>query len=227
MALLTAIRYGIKTLILGGDLLATDQPSLNSWTPVFKGEDMNYESVVGMANQLLYQFGQHFDDIHCISGNHDERIGRKTGGEIWIKMLLDNTKTTYYKYRYMYTRTSRGLVKVLHPENFSSNPVSLGREMQAVDAGPVPGVNEKSHLILAHTHLQESGWSKDGDFEIHALGCTRDPYRTQYKQIKANKYRQWIQGFLMFHNGEFKPLTRKGTNWKALLGEDLYRESGL
>lgn len=220
LALLTAIRYDITTLILGGDLLATDQPSLNSWTPVFKGEDMDYESVVGMANQLLAQFGQHFDDIHCISGNHDERLGKKTGGELWIRMLLDNTKTTYYKYRYMFIETSRGSVKVLHPENFSSTPVALGRDLHDVEP-------RKSHIVLGHTHIQQSGFSKDGEYEIHALGCMRNPQKTQYKQLGANKHFQWQQGFLMVREGYFYPLTRKGTNWKMLLGEDLYRESGL
>jgi hypothetical protein len=84
------------------------------------------------------------------------------------------------------SRSNRGLIKVVHPENFSSDPVTLGQAFYDVEQGPdFDMMNprdsyEKCHFVIAHTHRFQRGKSKDGIYEIIALPCTRDPQRTQY-----------------------------------------------
>ena len=54
------------------------------------------------------------------------------------------------------------------------------------------------------------------------MGCMRDPKRTQYMRERATKYPAWNSGFLLIKDGFFYPLTKTGTDWKSLLGDDLY-----
>ena len=83
---------------------------------------------------------------------------------------------------------------------------------------------DRCHIVVAHTHLQGWGWSKDGTRECHALGTLRDPVRTQYKNKHKSKLPTWIQGFLMVKHGYFYPLNRHSTDWSQfLMGLDSQR----
>lgn len=142
-----------------------------------------------------------FTEIIIVEGNHDDRIARKTGGEVYLGMFLRDAKfVRYSRYSYLYMRTSqRGLIKLVHPENFSSTPVALGQQFYDVERGPrFDPFNpfktaEKCHFVLAHTHIDQSGYSKDGVYEVHAMGTCRDATRTQYKNKGQNKHHQWSQ----------------------------------
>lgn len=233
-ALYTAMSQNIKTLIIAGDLLATDNSSLNSWAETWAvGNQINYEGSIGIAVQILARFLSWFDSIIVIEGNHDDRVNRATGGEVWFGMLLKeaesiaktvNAKVMFSHYEYCYAETWRGMVYIAHPSNYSQTPVKLGQEMYATENGPYwdPRVHgsrrDSCHVVIAHTHIQQSGWSKDYAREIHSTGTMRDPVRTKYMRKKANKFPQWNQGFLMCKNGWFTQLGRNNTNWVHLLG---------
>jgi hypothetical protein len=116
-------------------------------------------------------------------------------------MFLKGTPAVYSRYSYLYIRTSnRGLIKVVHPETFSSNPVTMGQDFYDAEQGPdFDMMNpresfEKCHFVIAHTHRFQRGKSKDGIYEIIALPCTRDPQRTQYKRKGQNKHKQSDSG---------------------------------
>ena len=76
---------------------------------------------------------------------------------------------------------------------------------------------DRCHIVVAHTHLQGSGYSKDGSRECHALGVMRDPRRTKYARKHISKLPRWTQGFLMIRGGYFYPLNRHSTNWSECL----------
>jgi hypothetical protein len=216
--LMTGIRFGIKNLIIAGDLIATDQRTLNSWLNTWvEGQETTYEHAIELVQTVLKAFRTHFTTILVLEGNHDDRIARATGGEIHLGMFL-NDLVQYSRYPYLWIESSRGWIKVVHPQNFSQDPITLGQNLYNVEP-------RKSHLILGHCHRQQSGYSPDGQYEIHALGTLRDPSRTRYKAISANKFRQWDQGFLMIRNGYFYPFTRYGTDWMYLLGKEPYRDN--
>lgn len=77
----------------------------------------------------------------------------------------------------------------------------------------------KCHVVVAHCHRRQDGHTKDGLYEVHALGTCRDPWRTKYKASKANKHNQWDESFLMIKNGYHYPFDMKTTDWKFWLGD--------
>ena len=170
----------------------------------------------GAINPILSQFSSWFDEEYMIGSNHDGRLAKATNGELDIGMLLGASNIQYSPYEFLFLETSkRGLIRVSHPQNFSATPVALGQQLY--DVSPV-----KAHQVLAHTHIQQSGWTKDGLFEVHSLGTCRDAQRSQYKAISVNKFHEWTNGFLVVQNGYFQQLSFKGTDWKALLGKEPY-----
>lgn len=116
----------------------------------------------------------------------------------------------------MWLHTSRGWVKIVHQQNYSADPITLGQAMYDVEP-------RKCHWVLTHCHRKQSGWSKDGLYEIHAIGTGRDETCTKYKAINANKFRQWDMSFLMMKDGYFTDCDLKATNWREMLG-DLYEQ---
>jgi hypothetical protein len=148
-----------------------------------------------MTVRILAQFAQWFDEIVIIAGNHDDRIARKTGGEVHLGMLIPDELAKYSRCSYAYIETrKRGLIKVVHPDNFSSTPVALGQQFYDVEYGPYfDEANpfetlRKCHFVISHTHIDQSGWSKDRIHEIHAIGTCRDRRRTAYIAKGQNKY---------------------------------------
>ena len=131
LAFMTGVRFGIKKLIIAGDFLATDQEALNDWVSTWKETcEVTYENALGMSINLLDQFAQQFEEIIICEGNHDDRIARKTKGEIHLGMLLKGTQAKYTRYPFLWLKTTkRGYVYVVHPRKGSSNSVALGQRI--------------------------------------------------------------------------------------------------
>jgi hypothetical protein len=228
---LTGMARGIRTLVINGDLVATDQPSLNSWAMTWASKQSTYEDDVDVVRVLLHELGQWFTDgIYIVSGNHDERIARTTGGAVHLGMLIYNAPAKYDQHAYMYLRTSRGMVKCVHPKNFSSDPVRLGQELYDVEQGALYDhrkpreTMQKCHFIVSHCHRAQWGFSKDGAYEIHAIGTARNPDKTKYLKQHTTKHRQWNQSFVAIQDGYIDHLAVNATNWRRELG-DLYEQS--
>lgn len=217
-ALLVAMRRGIKTLIYNGDVIATDQTALNSWVAEWRDEgDVSYRTALDDTRSLMVQYGKWFEHQYFVSGNHDNRIARKTGGEIHLEMLLRDTPTKFSRYKYMYLKTKRGWVYISHPKNYSIHAASkLGNDLWANTVAPD---KSKCHIVLGHTHLAQTAWSPDGQQQLVSTGCMRR--QAQYADVEATSHRKWQRGFLVIDNGYFYPMTEFGTDWERELG-DLY-----
>lgn len=228
LILLVAMKLNIKNLIINGDLIATDQQALNAWVSTWRVGGGTYEDDVNETNAILEEFRKWFGRIIITEGNHDDRIARKTGGEIYLGMLIPDNLAEYSRYSYMYIRTTnRGLIKVVHPETFSKLPIGMAQSFYASEVGPnYDPLNpfktmEKAHFVVSHTHIDAFGWSPDGVYEMHAIGTCRDPKRTAYKNKGQNRHFQWNPSFLAIKNGHFQHFHLSGTDWQAVLG-DLY-----
>lgn len=221
-ALLTGMRYGIKRLIIHGDILATDQQTLNSWVETWVEEhEITYATAVDLGRNVITNYGLWFDDIILISGNHDERIARKTGGEVHLGMLLYGTPCVFSQYNFMFLKTERGWVHISHPKNYSKHSASsLGTDIWANTLSPE---GTKCHIVFGHTHLDQTAWSPDSAQEIHATGCMRAAAR--YKDTGVTRMREWQRGFLMIKNGHFYHMSERGTDWKFWLGK-YYKDLG-
>lgn len=221
-ALLLAMRFGIRKLIILGDFVATDHDALNEWVTLFRTDDLSYQSVLRLTNNLLYRFLLWFLFIWFVEGNHDDRIARKTGGEVHLGMLLpqqDNIR--YSRYHYLWIKTTRGYVYACHPRQYSANSVALGQKIY--NKLLAPDGTKPVGVVVAHTHQAQTGISPDGHAEIIALGTLRDKNRTKYKALSANTHHEWENGFLMIKNGYFYPMTSRA-DWRFWLGS-YYPES--
>lgn len=232
-AKLTAKAKGIRTLVIAGDALACDQQSLTTWKPIWRvGNALNLQAAIGLFALVLISLSEAFDHIVIIRGNHDDRIAKATGGELWIGMVMEFVRDRLHgdctiefsRYSYLYVKTTRGWTYICHPQNFSAMSVNLGCQIYDSNNGPnydpsdLNPVTEKCHVVLAHTHNAQRGWSKDGYREIIGLGCMRDTSKTEYVMTNSNKHAEWSQGFLFAKQGYFYDVTRRGTNWHDLLG---------
>lgn len=234
LALLVGMKRGIRRLIHAGDVVATDQAALNSWTTTWAvSKEHTYEEMIALTNKLFIELDKWFVDTDIIEGNHDDIIARKTRGHVHLGMMLHHSNVRYSRYSYLYLETSeRGLIKVVHPDHFSSDPITLAQELYDVERGPYFDpihpfeTMRKCHIVMAHTHRDQHGMSKDGVYEMHCIGTTRDEVRTKYKRKKATKHRQWDSSFIVVQNGFFYPMRLIGTNWREELG-DLYDLSPL
>lgn len=87
LVLLTAMWNGIKTLIIAGDLIASDQDGINHWAQVLADEsDLPYEGSRNLVVLILHQFFKWFDEIILFEGNHDRRVATATKGDTrWLR----------------------------------------------------------------------------------------------------------------------------------------------
>ncbi len=225
LVIMTAVKFGIKKLIIGGDTVNGDENALATHDKVVQlPGDRTLRQNQNQVAKLLQLLGYWFEQIFIISGNHDEHMARATGGELTLDMLLKDTKAEFSYYRYMYVYSRRGPIYVGHPQQYSSNSIGLAQKMYNVTLSPT---GEKCHMVIFHTHQPQSGLSPDGLRECYAVGCGRDKDRTVYKMLGSNAYPEWGQSFLMLRRGFFTHFVVKATDWELVLGEKLYSQSRL
>lgn len=226
LAWMDAMVHGVTDAVWNGDLVATDQEALNSWVSTWQERGSTFEEDVNELHEIASAFAKLMKRMYATEGNHDDRVARATSGNVHLGMLLRNTPIAYSRYSYLYVATKRrGFVKVVHPQNFSANPITLGQELYDVERGPhYPQRYDKCHIVLGHCHRAQSGFSKDGRMEIHSTGMLRDDLRTQYKMKSSNKHKQWDAGYLICINGFLYNRTLRGTDWEAVL-QGHYKDS--
>ena len=189
--MLTGMRHDIKTLILGGDIIATDQDALNAWLTTWAEDGQKtYSACLTELKELIRACAEWFSEgIYAITGNHDERLARKTGGHVTIQMMLEGEPVnySYYSYLYLYSPTKKEYTYLAHQYNYSKTPVRLAQFVWEVETAP-DGSKSKMHVIVTHTHIEQTGWSVDGEWRCISMGCARDPKRTKYMRLRATKF---------------------------------------
>lgn len=204
--------HNIKTLIIGGDLLASNQTGVNSHPNTTDNYKPTYREGLRQARELLLDFLSVYENIYVIRGNHDDMIARKTEGAVDYDLFFEaiSDKLHFSRYSKMYVYGSRGPIKISHARKYSN--LAIGVAQKLYDSDP-----EKPHVVMAHTHLAQRGWTADGLREVITLGCLRNPMKTEYIRINDNTFPQWNPGFLLVRNSFFYPLNLFGTNWNEVL----------
>lgn len=214
-------KFKIKTHILMGDVLATDQEALSHWPSLWKDEDvpeMSYKSGVALTVGLIEFVMDGITKLVIARGNHDDRVARATKGQVHLGMFLEMAGLPYSQYSYAFLETSRGPVKMIHPASYSKDSLKLAQELYNVTT---TDDGRKAHIVIAHTHQAQSGGSPDKLRECHALGCLRHPYRTQYLRTNTSKLPPWDQGFLMIKDGHFYPIVIGRTDLSHFLPREM------
>lgn len=212
LSLLMAMEHNLKTLIILGDLIATDHSALNTWAKLWvTGQELPYETCITQTNDLLGQLAAWYDDIIVVAGNHDERINKATGGAVHLGMLLNEPKVRYTHYSYVWLETSQGPVRCIHPKNYRADPITLAQQLYNREP-------RKAHTVIAHNHRMQTGKSPDGAYNVHAIGCMRDRQRTQYSSTHVSNYKRWDNSFLAIRNGYQYNLDCNCADWRFWLG---------
>lgn len=219
-ALLLALRHNIKTLIVAGDLVSTDQPGLSSHDGMMPADMAHsYNGTLEIAKSMLWSgFGEWMTTITCIEGNHDDMVTRKTGGEIHLGMFISSEHVRYSRYSYLWLKTSAGYVYICHPRQYRRNSGSLGQDFYNIILAPD---QSKPHVVIAHTHHPQMVQSPDGLRWVCALGTMRDHLRTTYKATRSTTHHQWGNAFLMIKDGYPYLMHKQFTDWRYWLA-DLY-----
>lgn len=205
--------YAIHDCMWVGDLTHSDE--FSSWPVTWQDTEAgSYTASLRTLRHYFTDFKEVYSNQHVTPGNHDDRFAKAVGGALWLGDLFDIPGVTFNRYPFALINTCRGLVRVTHPQNFSENAIGLGQKLYA--KLPIP-----SHLVIAHTHQNQRGWSKNGVHEIIVLGCMRDPNKTHYKSIVDNTYGEWNPGFAMMKNGYFYQFGLFSTDWKSVLKGNL------
>lgn len=204
--------YELNTVIFTGDMMKQDEPGVATHDTEWQYPQPTFEENLDTCHDFFNSYA-HVPHRFAISGNHDAHVARNTQGSVSFNLFFRNSGIQFSRYSYMYLNTCRGPVKVTHPNR------KFGEGGAAIEVGRRINWKDtiKAHIIMAHTHQGVRGHTKDGRYEILALGCMRDPLKTQYKNTDDNTFGEWQPGFAFMKDGFFYMLNLYTTNWKAVL----------
>jgi predicted phosphodiesterase len=190
MAVETAARLGVDTLIINGDFI--DGSVFSKWAKtVDSGQSFSVELVI--AKNTVKEFLKYFRSVYIVSGNHDNRLAIATNGQIWLGMFMDDIPgLNVSQYSFLNMNTPNGEWLICHPRNYSKIPLSTARDIAA---------SKLKHVLVAHNHHLSVGHDRSGKFWVVDGGCCRDPLKTQYKAMTVTTHPEWIPGFVVIRNG--------------------------
>lgn len=217
-ALLTAIRHKVRTLFLLGDSLDSNQPGISTWLSTWtESGEATFPEAVTMFKDVLRAMLVWFENIYIISGNHDQRISKVTGGHVSLGTLLDgfDSRVHFSPYRKMYVTNRRGYLACYHQANFSANGVALGRKMY--NAENFRGAKPYA-LITTHIHHWSCGKSEDNLGAVYSLGACEDDRLSRYANETPSTFAKRSQSLIIMKRGFIRNLERIETDWQVELG---------
>lgn len=209
-----ARRFGIKALVVAGDIVALDALSFFDPEDTDDGSKFTVDDSLAVGEKVLQSLFEWFDIIKIIKGNHEQR-GTRAKEIGFFNMMqrqwgdLGDLEISYYKW--LVVKTERGDKRIEHVGNYSKIPGSVVRDRAETEQADVAG---------GHTHHFSQSFSKDGQHQAIDLGhCTR-PETRYYKTVNGTtRHPKWISGFWMLRKGYWYGFTKEFTDWSWWLGE--------
>jgi len=218
-----AYSWKVETLHLAGDILHNDRLSAwgAEWIPEASGEafaklenfimrlpeklrQQGLDMIEGMgkeqpdeimhARKILNNFN-HFKEIVCVIGNHDDRILRAMDIAINPRELLvqiDKHKNDNWKiaaYYYSFVETEKGLFRIEHPRN-------SGRT-----AAQDLAVQYHCHIIMGHSHRWAINRDPSGKYWAIQTGHCVDEERLTYVMQRSSKRDAHVLGATIIRGG--------------------------
>ncbi len=209
-----AAKTNIRTLVINGDFFAMDIDYFTAWRREYRRTgELNFKGIHGMGRRILWTAFEWFDNIYMITGNHDARVNKATGGEITWDIMTENTDAKTSQYYYMYAESKNGPILINHPTNYSKKQLDVPVEIETLE-------ERHCHIISSHTHHCAIGHTKNGMYRVMEPGCVRR--HALYKDLKKAKYPRWVNGFGVVKNGFMDALPVRMTDWEDKLGHDIY-----
>lgn len=202
----TAMKFGIKKLVIAGDFLALDSES--TW-PQEEGDNRKTLADDKWSGEdVLSSLFEWFEYITILKGNHEQRGSRHS--ELgFIKDVqyqwgqLGNLSVSMYKWCLVH---SAGQVyRIEHFGNYSKIPGSVARERSEI---------EGCHVLGGHTHHFSRCFDRSGRYQAVDLGHGTMEATRYYKTVNGTtRHPKWVSGFWMIRNGYLYPFPKQFTDW--------------
>lgn len=185
-----------KVVVIAGDFLNAD--AFSTHPPL--GPQQTFADEVEQARKLLEIFGECFDKIYWIRGNHDHRVSVATFGQLNMTELADlvcgpspvRRKITVTPYSRLWVRCSSGLWLIAHQREYSKIKLRVASALSA---------KYNCHVICAHQHHCAVGLSENAKFVVADLPCAcRYAY---YKSLDTSSRPDWCLGFGALIRGKY------------------------
>jgi hypothetical protein len=189
-AIAIAKKFGLKDLIITGDLIALD--SFSKWMRA-QVYQLAFREELDPMIITIKVFLQTFDRIIYISGNHERRLNHAVDGHINIGDFLTNIPgLEFSEYAYCNLRSGNRDWLICHQKNFSVVPLSVPTKISEV---------RQKNVWCAHNHRLAAGKDKSGKYHVVEGGHCRSVNHTAYKMLQVTCHPEWNAGFGMIING--------------------------
>jgi hypothetical protein len=199
-----AKHWNIKQFLSAGDLL-----HFKALSGFFKRFLMEDEPVVEVTDEIdaagdfIGVLLGIFDEVHCILGNHENRLTRSLGVNVRTRILQyllgykDEERLKIYPYYFAKIETGVSLNDmgdkwyISHPSSTSVIPTRVTARIADIEQG---------HYVAAHGHDWGQTTSAAGYYAA-AVGICSDPFRLDYAATRHNTRPKMQQGALIIRNG--------------------------
>lgn len=202
--------FGIKQIVIGGDLLDCSTISQKHSGNYYRSKH-DLESELQMAEKLLTILSESFENILILPGNHDMRVVQQMGGEISLGTFMrvlgahKNVRVSSYSYCYINEKIVAG-----HPRQYSRIRGNLAQKISQL---------WQKTIVVGHEHHSSSTQSPDGRHQAIACGCIAEIEKLQYNIKEINDMPRMSNGFAVVIGNKVQ-LFDKFTPWELFGLED-------
>lgn len=182
----------IERLIIAGDLMNAEWASTYGRT--MSQPTWNHE--IKAARQLFREWLEWFSCIYVLTGNHERRIARISGGEFDLRHIVssltgDDRVTVSLRDR-CFVQSGDERWMIAHGGNYSVNQLTVG-----------DGVASKygCHVITHHQHHLALGWDRYKRWVVVDNGALVDENKLAYVIEKTTKTPRMAKGFTVLKAG--------------------------
>jgi len=179
-AIRVARNRGIGRVVIAGDLV--DFGSISSYPG--QTESLSVREELRLARERLEELEDNFEEVICLTGNHDARLAHHLGGGLGVADL--GLPGVWSDHWYCYI----GSWMIVHPVSYSEK-LAVTR-----DLADIYGMN----VIAGHTHQWGITKSRSGKYEAVEIGCMCLESATPYKALRITRYARWVPGFAILQN---------------------------
>ena len=181
-------RFGIDSLIIGGDFLCVD--SVTTWASGMGESKISLRGELLEARKVLKTLSKQFKNIFMFAGNHEERLSRATNGQIDMSIITELIKPDDINLEYsnFYWAIVNDSWIVAHPSNYSKNPRTVALQLCR---------KYNMNVLSFHQHHASYSFDESGKYQIVDGGCITDQTLRHYKTVRINTMPNWVQAFSM------------------------------
>jgi hypothetical protein len=202
-------KLGVKRLILAGDLL--NMELFSSYDQII--DSPHFEQELNAVRFLLQYWGQYFEEMYWIRGNHEDRWFKAMKGSATMERLRNMiggiAHVQVSDRDVIKINTDTGLWIVPHGANYS---------VQQLNVADVIAQKYQAHVVMGHQHHCAKGWDRFGRYVIVDNGGLFDKDNLHYVQLKTTKSPEMKTGFTVLKGGFAHVFGESPyTNWEEVL----------